>query len=79
MALLHPCSLGFPHIWGCDSGVTVTPAVMKGGGGEVCGREAAGREPGTFDVQKPPAPLIALASLVPEQAPSPGYQEQTSY
>lgn len=48
---------------------------MKAGGGEVCGREAAIREPGTFDMQKTPAPLIALAGLVPKQAPSLRYQE----
>lgn len=58
--------------------MTATLAVMKGGGGEVCGWEATIRGPGTFDMQKPPAPLIALAGLVPGQAPSPSYQEQTS-
>lgn len=71
--------LGLPPQPGApESGVTATPAVMKGGRGEVCGLEAAIREPGTFDMQKPRAPLIALAGLVPKQAPSPGYQEQTS-
>lgn len=71
--------LGLPPQPGAPtSRVTATPAVMKGGGGEVCGREAAIREPETFDMQQPPAPMIALAGLVPEQAPSPGYQGQTS-
>lgn len=55
MALHHPCSLDFLQPGLPRRGVTATLAVMKGGRGEVFGREAAIREPGIFDVQEPRA------------------------
>lgn len=58
-------------------GVTATGTVMKGGRGELCGREAALREPGVFDVQSP-GPADCISGFSARAGSQPHYQEQTS-
>lgn len=77
MALHHPYSLDFPQPGLPRRGLTATLAMMKGGREEACGREAAVREPGTFDVQSP-GPADCISGFSARAGSQPRYQEQTS-